>query len=177
MRPLTHRPPRSLAKYLLFVLTVGLVAALATIGAAGTVGAQEQVCPGLDTGQIDPSGEPTSLVITAPEGKVIVQVCVKAGSVNQGDGPEITNFNPGVTETTISHSSGKGISHYSVKYADAPPPPNGTAPPNGTVPPPEVKQPPPPPRPGAAAAAAPAPAPTRAPSAAAPVPGVPRVTG
>jgi hypothetical protein len=162
MRPLTHRPPRSFAKYVLFVLTVGLVAALATIGATGTVGAGvDQVCPDLDTGHIDGNNQ-TSITITAPEGKVIVQVCVKAGSAQQGDGPEITNFNPGVTETTISHSSGKEISHYSVKFADAPPPPpNGTAPPNGTVPPPEVKQPPPP----------------RAPSAAAPVPGVPRVTG
>jgi hypothetical protein len=176
MRPLTHRPPRSFAKYLLFVLTVGLVAALATIGAAGTVGAGvDQVCPDLDTGKIDPPGDPTSLVITAPEGKVIVQVCVKAGSAQQQEGPFFIDFDPGVTETTISHPSGKEISHYSVKFADAPPPPNGTTPPNGTVPPPEVKQ--PPPSPGRGPAAAAAPVPPRAPSAAAAVPGVPRVTG
>ena len=142
MRRLTHRPPRSFAKSVLFVLTVGLVAALAAIGAAGTVGAQDATCPLLDTGHLTDLNDQTSGTITAPEGKVIVQVCVKAGSAQQGEGPEITNFNPGVTSTTISHTSGKEISHYSVKYADAPPPPNGTAPPNGTVPPPEVKQPP-----------------------------------
>jgi hypothetical protein len=162
MRSLTHRPPRSLAKYVLFVLTVGLVAALATIGATGTVGAGvDQVCPDLDTGKL-PGNNQTSITITAPEGKVIVQVCVKAGSTQQGDGPEITNFNPGVTQTTISHTSGKEISHYSVKFADAPPPTTAAAPGAPTA---------------AAAPGAPAPAPPRAPSAAAPVPGVPRVTG
>jgi hypothetical protein len=138
MRLLTHRRPRSLA-----ILATIAIATLATIGAAGTVGAGvDQVCPDLDTGKIDPPGDPTSLVITAPPGQVIVQVCVKAGSAVQGDGPEFTDFDPGVTSTTISHSSGKEISHYSVKYGPPPPPPNGTAPPNGTVPPPEVKQPP-----------------------------------
>ena len=184
MRPLTHRPPRSFAKYVLFVLTVGVAAALATFGAAGTVGAQEQVCPNLDTGHLS-AGNQTSVTITAPEGKVIVQVCVKAGSVEQGDGPEFTNLNPGVTQTTISHTSGKEISHYSVKFADAPPPngppPNGPPPngppPNGPPPngPPPTKAVPAPPGPGPAAA--PAPAPPRAPSAAAAVQAVPSVTG
>jgi hypothetical protein len=139
MRLLTHRRPRSLA-----ILATIAIATLATIGAAGTVGAGvDQVCPDLDTGHLS-AGNQTSLVITAPAGQVIVQVCVKAGSAQQGDGPEFTNFDPGVTQTTISHSSGKEISHYSVKYGPPPgPPPNGTVPPpNGTVPPPEVKQPP-----------------------------------
>ena len=175
MRLSTHRRARSLAKYLLFVLTVGLVAALATIGAAGTVGAGvDQVCPDLDTGHLSAGGA-TSLTITAPAGQVIVQVCVKAGSINQGDGPENTFFDPGVTQTTISHSSGKAISHYSVKYGPPPGPP-----PNGTVPPPEVKQPPPGPAaapraPQAARPPAPAAAPT--PRAAAAVTAQPRTTG
>jgi hypothetical protein len=133
------------------------------------------VCPDLDTGHLS-AGNQTSVTITAPAGKVIVQVCVKAGSAEQGDGPEFTNFNPGVTQTTLSHTSGKEISHYSVKFADAPPPPNGTAPPNGTVPPPEVKQ--PPPGPAAAQAGRPAaPGVTPAPGAAAAVVAQPRTTG
>jgi hypothetical protein len=146
------------------------IATLATIGsAAGTVGAQDQrVCPDLDTGKIDPPGDPTSVTITAPEGKVIVQVCVKAGSGVQEEGPEFINFDPGVTEATVSHTSGKEISHYSVKFADAPPPP----PPPG--PPVTQAAPPAPPPPGPAAARPPAPA-VRAP---APVAAQPRgVTG
>jgi hypothetical protein len=150
---------RRRARWLLPV--AALCAALATIGAAGTVGAGvESVCPDLDTGHLS-AGDQTSLTITAPEGQVIVQVCVKAGSAQQGDGPEFTDFDPGVTETTISHSSGKEISHYSVKYADAPPPttaapPTTTAAPPTTAPPVTQAAPPPPPPPGPTAGPGPA---------------------
>jgi hypothetical protein len=142
------------------------IATLATFGAAVTVGAQEQVCPDLDTGHLS-AGNQTSVTITAPPGQVIVQVCVKAGSAQQGEGPEFTNFDPGVTETTISHSSGKEISHYSVRFADAPPPPPG--------PPVTQAAPPAPPPPGPAARP---PARPTVPSPAAAVPAQPRgVTG
>ncbi len=77
------------------------------------------MCPNLDTGHLS-AGNATSLTIFAPEGQVIVQVCVKAGSTQQGNGPEFTDFDPGVTQTTISHTSGKEISHYSVKYGPPP---------------------------------------------------------
>ena len=129
---------------LLATIAIVTLATVGAIGTAGIVGAQGQadVCPDLDTGKLDPPGEPTSVTITAPAGQVIVQVCLKAGSGQQEEGPEFFNFDPGVTTITLSHSSGKEISHYSVDFAAAPPPPNGTAPPNGTVPPPEVKQPP-----------------------------------
>jgi hypothetical protein len=172
MRPLTHRPPRSFAKYVLFVLTVGLVAALATFGAAGIVGAQEQVCPDLDTGHLS-AGNQTSVTITAPEGKVIVQVCVKAGSAQQGDGPEFTDFNPGVTQTTISHTSGKAISHYSVKFADVPPPTTVAPPTTAGAPPPGPQAAPRAPQ----AARPPAPGAAPTPGAAAAVTAQPRTTG
>jgi hypothetical protein len=153
--------------------TIAIVT-LATIGigAAGTVGAGvDQVCPDLDTGHLSANNQ-TSFTITAPEGKVIVQVCVKAGSANQGDGPEFTNFDPGVTETTISHSSGKEISHFSVKFADVPPP--TTAAPPTTAPPVTQAA---PPAPGPAARPAAPQAPVQVPAAAAPVAGQPRTTG
>jgi hypothetical protein len=148
------------------LLAIIAMATLATIGigAAGTVGAQEQVCPNLDTGH-QSAGNQTSVTITAPPGQVIVQVCVKAGSAQQGEGPEITNFDPGVTQTTISHSSGKEISHFSVKFADAPspttaaPPTTAAAPPPGPAAAPRAPQAARPPAPAA-------PAPTRAPAAA-----------
>lgn len=104
------------------VLLICFVGLLATIGAISIAGAQgDQVCPDLDTGHQD-GGNATSVTITAPEGQVIVQVCVKAGSANQGEGPEFIDYNPGVTEATFTHSSGKEISHYSVKYGPVPPP-------------------------------------------------------
>jgi hypothetical protein len=165
------RPTRraGFVRKLVATIAMATVATIGAAGTAGTVGAQEQVCPNLDTGHLS-AGNQTSVTITAPPGQVIVQVCVKAGSAQQGEGPEITNFNPGVTSTTISHSSGKEISHFSVKFADAPPPSNG--PPTGPGPAAA-----PGPAPSRAPSAAPGPAPSRAPSAAAPVIGVPRLTG
>ena len=92
----------------------------------------EKVCPDLDTGHL--SGTGSSMLITAPSGKVIVEVCVKAGSVLQGDGPEIASVDNKMS-MTISHSSGKTISHYSVRFAPEPTP---TSTPTPTVTPTET---------------------------------------
>ncbi len=67
-----------------------------------------------------PSTTKTMLLI-APEGKVIVATCVKAGSAIQGEGPDYKTYGEGVASVTISHPSGKDISHYTVTYADKPP--------------------------------------------------------
>jgi hypothetical protein len=124
---------------LLATIAIVTLATVGAIGAAGIVGAGvDQVCPDLDTGKIDPPGDPTSFTFTAPEGQVIVQICVKAGSAEQGLGPEFIDFDPGVTSATFSHSSGKEISHFSVKFAPAPPPPTNGAPPTTTAAPKEV---------------------------------------
>ena len=50
---------------------------------------------------------------------MITGYCVKAGSANQGNGPEYVN-GLNATEVTFSHSSGKDISHYVVFYDDIP---------------------------------------------------------
>ena len=95
-----------------------LAGALALVGFAGVAlaGDNEGVCRGLDSGKINVSGEIKSLTITAPAGFLIDGYCVKAGSVNQGNGPEYYRVNPPQPSFTISHSSGKDISHYSVSY-------------------------------------------------------------
>lgn len=89
-------------------------------GAANAVpnGNDGKVCENLSTGHIEPSDDVKSLVITAPEGKLIAEVCVKAGSVKQGNGPVYTEYDPAVESVTISHPSGKDISHYAVGYSD-----------------------------------------------------------
>lgn len=85
-------------------------------------GAGIQVCPPLDTGKIDTTGEPLTVTVTAPEGYAIGQVCVKAGSVQQGDGPEFL-VSDGATTLTFGHSSGKAVSHWSASFV-----PTGTEP-------------------------------------------------
>ena len=76
----------------------------------------DQVCRGLDSGKIDTKGDPASVTVTAPEGQLIDGYCVKAGSANQGEGPEYVTLNPPVGTITITHTSGKDVSHYSVSY-------------------------------------------------------------
>lgn len=92
----------------------------------------EKVCDDLDTGHID-GGDETSITITAPEGFLISEYCVKAGSAQQGDGPETVVLDPPQESVTISHTSGKEISHYSVAYVVAPTTPPTT--PSASTPP------------------------------------------
>jgi len=96
------------------------------------------VCPGLDSGKIDVSGEQTSITVTAPAGYLIDEYCVKAGSVQGGTGgPVIVAVNPPQKSVTITYPSGKAISHYSVSYVPistpTTPPPTRTS--NCTPPP------------------------------------------
>jgi hypothetical protein len=97
------------------------------------------VCPGLDSGKIDVSGEQTSITVTAPAGYLIDEYCVKAGSVQGGTGgPVIVAVNPPQKSVTITYPSGKAISHYSVSYVpiSTPTTPLPTCTSNCTPPPP-----------------------------------------
>ena len=83
----------------------------------GGGGNDGQVCPGGDSGKIDVSSG-SSVTVTAADGKLISGYCVKAGSANQGLGPEFVAVSPPQKTVTISHSSGKDVSHYSLTYVD-----------------------------------------------------------
>jgi LPXTG-motif cell wall-anchored protein len=124
-------------------VAIAVLAGVATLGlAAGSASADEEAtCP--NDGKIDVGGEQTSIVVTAPEGKLIAGYCVKAGSANQGEGPEDHVVDPPAAEVTITHSSGKAISHYRIIYVDVPPP--TTQPPTTTTTTPTTTQPPTPP--------------------------------
>ncbi|WP_207454626.1 hypothetical protein [Desertivibrio insolitus] len=87
---------------------------------AAATGPGDQVCSGLDSGKIDTTGDPQSVVLKAPEGQVIVRYCVKAGSAQQGDGPVYVTVDAPANQLTITHPSGKAISHYSFEYAPKP---------------------------------------------------------
>lgn len=79
-------------------------------------GNEGQVCPDNDTGHI--SASTPSVTVSAPDGQLISGYCVKAGSANQGLGPEFVTVDPPQKTVTITHSSGKDISHYSLSYVD-----------------------------------------------------------
>ena len=105
--------------------------AAASSESKAVVVADDATCP--KDGKIDTPDGPDSVTVTAPDGMLIAGYCVKAGSANQGLGPESFVVDPPVKEITFSHSSGKAISHYTVVYVDEPlddkaPPPEDTQP-------------------------------------------------
>jgi hypothetical protein len=115
---------------------VGFAGAAPAMAMGDDTGALNQVCLPLDSGKIDTTGDPMTVVLTAPEGMVITGYCVKAGSDNQGDGPEYPALRPdqlNQNSIEISHSSGKAVSHYSFTYAPAPTTPIDPVPPVKTV--------------------------------------------
>ena len=90
-----------------------MVAGAQLVGATPDNG---QVCAGLDSGKVDVSGDRTVVTERAPAGKLITGYCVKAGSARQGLGPEYVSLPRPVLVVTITHSSGKAISHFSLSY-------------------------------------------------------------
>lgn len=96
------------------LLAAGAVAALVMLGGgAAPATAAGHVCPAGDSGKIDVSGNDSSITLTAPEGQVITQVCVKSGTA-----VEYFTFDPGEETVTVETGSGKGVSHYSVWYGE-----------------------------------------------------------
>ena len=113
-----HKPLQAMMALVAIIaaLFVGLVGAPAQATNGG------QVCTGLDSGKIDTTGDPQTVTVTAPEGMLIDGYCVKAGSVNQGDGPVYVTVDPPVKTLTFGYPDGKAVSHYSLSYTTAPPP-------------------------------------------------------
>ncbi|WP_285105823.1 hypothetical protein [Promicromonospora sp. MEB111] len=113
------------------LLVAGLLVPSTAAFAAPVAGAPvattgSATCP--KGGKVDVSGEHTTLVVTAPDGYLITGYCVKAGSANQGLGPEDVVVDPPAAEVTISHSSGKAISHYTLITVKAEPTPEPSLP-------------------------------------------------
>ncbi|WP_394253696.1 hypothetical protein [Arthrobacter pityocampae] len=108
------------------LLALAVTAGLSTFSTApafatgGMTDPVQQVCDEGTSGKQDVTGARPTLTITAPEGQLIASYCVKAGSSNQGDGPETVVLTPPESQVTISHSTGKDISHYSYTVVPAP---------------------------------------------------------
>ncbi len=64
------------------------------------------------------ANDQTFFTFEAPDGFLISEYCVKAGSLNQGYGPEIFTVDPPAASIAFGHSSGKEISHFSVILVD-----------------------------------------------------------
>lgn len=119
---------------MLSIVTVVVFGMVVYVGGASA--AEDEVCPGT---KVDVENLPATIdgvTITLvdadtvhfdiPEGST-VQVCVKAGSAEQGDGPEFFTL---TADADLDHSSGKELSHVSVisvvTTTSTPPPPPPT---------------------------------------------------
>lgn len=96
--------------------TIAPLVLLATSAAAAPAESDGRVCPPFDTGRVNTSGEPATVTVTAPEGYALGTICIKAGSAQQGNGPELYTAGPGATTLTLGHSSGKAVSHWSASF-------------------------------------------------------------
>jgi len=102
---------------------------LAALSFTATANAGE-VCPAYGDGtgasggtlKIDTEGGPSSVNYTAPDGYLVSGYCVKAGSTSSDAGVEFISLDPPLKTVTISHSSGKAVSHHSVQLVKEPPP-------------------------------------------------------
>jgi hypothetical protein len=181
MRLSTHHRPRSLAKYLLFVLTVGLVAALTTFGLVGTAGADlpsdnratfvdaANATTCADVGDSSANilfvngannGSDANISGTVTGGTTLnltllnPNVVVNAVVVKGGNGYNLYNGNfPNMVAPLTNGGQPAGISHWFVCYDIVTTPPPEEVPP-AEVPPAEVTPTPPAAAPGAPAAAA-----------------------
>ena len=81
-------------------------------------------CP--KDGKVDVKGEQATLEVTAEPGYLIVGYCVKAGSYQNGEGPVDVVVDPPAATVSISHPSGKAISHYTLVTVKAGPTPEPT---------------------------------------------------
>jgi len=119
------------------VLALGTMMALASGAVAGQ---GQEVCSGLDSGKIDVVGDVGTITVTAPDGFLIDEYCVKAGSdVSVPEGAVVyVTVDPPAESVTFGHPSGKDISHYSVGYTEETTPsptPEPSEPPEPTEPP------------------------------------------
>lgn len=104
----------------LLAVGLGTVPAAAAPVALEELTVTEQTCP--KEGKVDVGGEQTEVTLAAPEGRLISGYCVKAGSEASGAGVHYVELDTPVAEVTISHPSGKAISHYTLVHVE------GTAP-------------------------------------------------
>ena len=103
------------------LLSLSLAVTVPTVLAAQSAHAADGgVCAGLDSGKIDTQGDPQTVTVTAPAGKLVSGYCVKAGSVEQGNGPVYVTVDPPQPSVTFPYPGGKAISHYSASFVDVP---------------------------------------------------------
>lgn len=107
---------RGLMKRFIGAFVALVVAAGGAAFAAPAVATQPDfICEGYDSGKIDTVGDPATVEVTAPEGKLISGYCVKAGTEKF-----FIEVDPPSKTVVVDHPTKDSVSHYSLVYVDAP---------------------------------------------------------
>ena len=108
-----------------------------SFGVASQASAVTELCPkgtGGFTQHISGDGKGDSFTYTAPAGKLVAELCVKAGTTT-----EYTTYLPPQPAVTVDHSVKDSVSHFAVRLVDKPPATTTTVPettvPDATPPP------------------------------------------
>ena len=89
--------------------------AFVTAGPASANNGASDLCDPLTTGKINTTGDPAMVPFTAPDGKLVSEYCVKAGTT-----AVYVTVDPPQATVTIDHPDKDSVSHYSVELIDAP---------------------------------------------------------
>ena len=114
-------------------LIIGVLIVIVLALATGAANATPDVCGPLDSGKIDVTGDVAAVIVFAPDGYLINEYCVKAGSEASGGGAEYVTVDPPQKSVEIRHSTGKDVSHYSVGWTQEPTPSTTTTIPTTTT--------------------------------------------
>ena len=100
-------------------LVVAIVALAVMVTPTAFAAGKAENCAVLDSGRITPPAGTASVTVTAPDGFLISDYCVKSGNVKSGGGA--VNVNNADAETvTFVYPGGKKIGHYSYSLVEAP---------------------------------------------------------
>ncbi len=73
------------------------------------------ICDAYDSGKINTTGDPATVEVTAPEGKLISGYCVKAGTEKF-----FVEVDPPQKTVVVDHPTKDSVSHYALQYVDEP---------------------------------------------------------
>jgi hypothetical protein len=96
----------------LFVIGLALSAFMVPAAIAG------ETCPDGDAPKVETVGDPATVTVNAPEGKLISRYCVKAGSEESGGGVKYIDVVPPAATVIIDHPDVDSVSHYSLYFVD-----------------------------------------------------------
>lgn len=102
-------------RILVALIATGIALSGVIVAAPAAATQPDFICEPYDSGKIDTVGDPATVEVTAPAGKLISGYCVKAGTVKV-----FVPVTPPAKVVIVDHPTKDSVSHYSLVYVDEP---------------------------------------------------------